>query len=326
MSLNQKFEKFMLSLPSIEAIDSIVLSHKDNKLKKADYLAMGRKLIIEQKCINQDQADKVQIEIDEYSQNEDYPMFYDKRDINLIIDKLPNKDEINAKIYSKITRLLENYLSRADKQIESTRQLFKNFEALGVLVILNEKVKVLSPEIVSARISQRLKEQNNGRLRFNNIDYVIFVSETHHIKGIPCVIVIEGAGATLAPSSISSYIDYLIKSWAYFNGGDCLKVNGEDFFNHVEEKCEPPPKDITRQQDRVLWYHKNRYMKDWTDNQVNRATAKLIDKIKPYVLKGGPKIPTAELAEMMMPFSDFIEESNIRGLDLRELKKYHSHK
>ena len=64
-------------------------------------------------------------------------------------------------------------------------------------------------------------------------------------------------------------------------------------------------------------------MVNWSDEQVSKAAAKNIDTIQPYALKGGPKPPNAELAELMMEFSDFIEESNIRGLDLKELKKYH---
>lgn len=56
MSIDSRFEKFMLSLPSIESIDSIELSEELRKEKKADYLGMGRKIIFEQKCITQEQS------------------------------------------------------------------------------------------------------------------------------------------------------------------------------------------------------------------------------------------------------------------------------
>lgn len=46
MSIDSRFEKFMLSLPSIESIDSIELSEELRKEKKADYLGMGRKIIL----------------------------------------------------------------------------------------------------------------------------------------------------------------------------------------------------------------------------------------------------------------------------------------
>lgn len=324
MTLENRFENFMLSLPSVEGIDSIVLDHKDRQFKKADYLAMGRKLVVEQKCINQEQASKIQLEIDKYSKDENYPIFYGKRDFNLIIDKLPNKNEIKQKVFSNITNLLEDYLRQANKQIESTRQLFENYEAYGLLVILNEKVKVLSPEIVSTRIQQRLKERRDGKPRFNNINYVIFISETHLFKGLPSVIVIKGVGASSASQNISDYIDYLVNSWAQFNGGGCFKIDDvEGYFKHIEEKLELSPKTVSRSEARAIWYSKNRYMKDWSDVQVAQTAAKFIDQIQPYVMKGGPKLPTAKLAEMMLEFGDFIEESNIRGLDLRELKKNH---
>lgn len=48
MSIDSRFEKFMLSLPSIESIDSIELSEELRKEKKADYLGMGREDHFEQ--------------------------------------------------------------------------------------------------------------------------------------------------------------------------------------------------------------------------------------------------------------------------------------
>jgi hypothetical protein len=101
MSLDERFEKFMFGLTSVEGIDLIELYGSDIKKKKADYLAMGRKIVIEQKCINQDQASKIQKEVEKFSESDEYPVFYGKRDVNVVIDKLPNKNQIKRNIYSK---------------------------------------------------------------------------------------------------------------------------------------------------------------------------------------------------------------------------------
>lgn len=324
MLLDQRFEKFLLSLPSVEGIDSIELDYVDRKSKKADYLAMGRKFVIEQKCINEDQAGKIQIEVEKYANTEDYPVFYGKRDLNLVLEKLPNRDEVKRKIYSRVTKMLESYLRQADKQIESTQALFNLKESCGVLLILNDKVKVLSPEVVTTRIQQRLNEKRDDFPRFKNIDYVIFVSETHNVKGVPVIVVIEGAYASSKSSEISEYIDYLIHSWGQFNGGGCQEFQDVDaYVEMIEENSEPIPEKMTRSEARILWYRENRYMKTWTNDQVSMRAAALIDKIQPFVMKGGPKISKEKLTDQMMQFGDFIEESNLRGLDIREFKKFH---
>jgi hypothetical protein len=65
-------------------------------------------------------------------------------------------------------------------------------------------------------------------------------------------------------------------------------------------------------------------MKNWSDEKVLKGAAKCVELIQPFVMKNGPKLPASELAEMMMEFGDFIEESNLRGLDLREMRAFHS--
>ncbi|XIR74321.1 hypothetical protein AB2F51_21370 [Escherichia coli] len=159
MSIDSRFEKFMLSLPSIESIDSIELSEELRKEKKADYLGMGRKIIFEQKCITQEQSQKIELELEQYVNDENYPVFYGERDFNLVIKDLPNSEDIKNRVFVRITKLLESYLSQACKQIESSKNIFNLDNSVGVLVILNEKIKILSPDLVVYRLQQRMKEK-----------------------------------------------------------------------------------------------------------------------------------------------------------------------
>ena len=159
--LEVRFQQFMTQLPSIEGIDGIKLSAEKRKNKIADYFGLGRSIIFEQKCINQDQSEKIQSEINTHSGKDYYPYFYGKRDINLFIDKFPDAENVKRRIYSKITKLLEDYMSSADKQIKSTSLLFNIQSYSGVLIILNDKVNVLSPEVICYRVAQRLKEKDS---------------------------------------------------------------------------------------------------------------------------------------------------------------------
>ena len=324
MSLDQKFKEFVLSIPSIEDIDSLPKSDIDHNKKKADYLGMGRKIIFEQKSITKDQADKIQSIVEQYSHLDEYPVFYGKRDLDLALENLPGNEKIKSEILSKITKLIESYLRQADKQIASTKQQLGLNESSGALLILNERVKVLSPEIISYTIQKRLREETMGDLRFRNIDHVIYISETHHINGATVSLIIEGKSAKRFGNNVNEYFDYLLHSWGAFKGGGTKKgINTEEFFNSIEEKQEPIPKKVTRSQARVLWYRSNRYMKDWNNEQVASTAAKLIDSMAPYFIKNGPQVPPGVVAEMAMEFGDFIEEANIRGLDIREFGKYH---
>lgn len=326
IELEVRFQQFMAQLPSIEDIDGIKLSVEERRNKIADYFGLGRSVIFEQKCINQDQSEKIQSEIDAHSEEDYYPYFYGKRDINLILDKFPDAENVRRRIYSKTTKLLEDYLRSANKQIKSTSLLFNIPSYSGVLIILNDKIEVLSPEVIASRIAQRLKEKDsNGTIRFNEIAYVLLISETHLYKGqIPVSIRIEAPDAKNCNPKVSEYLDYIEHSWALFNGGSLVKLESENnFFNNLEEKQEKSDsKKITRSEERIMWYKKHRYMQNWSDDKVLEASAKLISDILPFITKGGPKMPINELAERMLAFSDFIEESNYRGLDLKELKKW----
>lgn len=320
MSIDSRFEKFMLSLPSIESIDSIELSEELRKEKKADYLGMGRKIIFEQKCITQEQSQKIELELEQYVNDENYPVFYGERDFNLVIKDLPNSEDIKNRVFVRITKLLESYLSQACKQIESSKNIFNLDNSVGVLVILNEKIKILSPDLVVYRFQQRMKEKKDDDFRFNTIDYIIFISETHEINGNPVVIILEGPNAAKNPAEINEYLNYIANGWSQFNGRNTMKIgNARDLFINLEEKEEPKSNSLTRTDERKLWYRKNRYMKDWSDDKVLQAAVDHMNKIMPFILKNGPKLPVDKLGELMLAFGDFIEESNMRGLDLKGL-------
>jgi hypothetical protein len=312
----------MLSLPSIEGVDNLPIGGGE---KKADYLGMERKFVFEQKAITAEQASRIDREIEKYARDKNFPLFYGTRDINLVIDKLPNKDQIHRDIYSSITKILESYLSQANKQISSTKIILDISGSLGVLVILNENIRVLSPEVIATRIQQRLREERDGKLRFSAIDYVLLFSETHTFQGRPIAVSIEGHGATNTSPEQAEYIRYIIHSWSQFNGGDCLEIkSGASFFDKLTEVKDVPPARTSRSEARVAWYREDRYMKSWSDEQVLKGAAKYVELIQPFVMKDGPKLPTTEMAEMMMEFGDFIEESNLRGLDLRDMRAFHS--
>jgi hypothetical protein len=58
------------------------------------------------------------------------------------------------------------------------------------------------------------------------------------------------------------------------------------------------------------------------DKKLLEYGSKLIEYITPYFLKGGPRLPVEQMGKMGFLFGDFIEETNFRGLDLKEMKQH----
>jgi hypothetical protein len=323
-SLKSRFEQFMSILPSIEMIDDLLPDGKHGE-RIADYFGLGRKIIFEQKAITTDQADKIQREIDKYQDEDFFPLFYGKRDINEILKHFPDQYLVRQKIYNLITRVLEEYLSSANKQIPSTEALFGLQNTVGVLIILNDSIRVLSPEIIAHRINSRLLEKiNSGEFRFNRVNYVVLISETHNFKGkMPLILTIEGPSISENKDIVSEYLQYLSVSWAHYNGGELAQLSVEEInwqdFKEAQKKIDLPK---TRSQERTEWYGYNPYLSPLTDEQLLEYGSKLIEAILPYVLKGGIQAPIQRVGEMFLQFGDFIEETNHRGVDLKEMKEH----
>lgn len=324
LDLRSRFEAFMDLMVSIESIDRIDIPSIAGSPKKADYFGMGRSIIFEQKAINEDQIEKVQEEMEKHAEKHYYPVFYGKRDINLILDKFPNKEEVKKKLYYRTTKLLEDYLSSANKQIESTSRIFGISNYTGVLVILNDKVKLLSPEIITNRMFDRLKERrSNGDLRFPKISVVLIISDTHLYKQkVPLVLLVKNEQSPPHSEEVEEFLHYLIHSWSEYNGGRAAFIEDpHEALANTKERPEQPRTRFTRSEERVNWYEQNRYMESWSDDEIYKNCAEYVAAIAPFYIKGGPRIPPHVLAEASLAFSDFIVESNLRGLDMKEIKK-----
>jgi len=309
-------------LPSIRSIDDIPQDSYDSSQEIADYFAYNRTLIIEQKSITTDQANKIQSIIEAYSDEDFYPMFFGERDLNLVLEKFPNGEAVRRKLYVQITKALEGYLNKAKRQIKSTADVFAVDDPCGLVIVLNDKVKSLSPEVVVTRLSQRLHERrSDGSLRYEGIHFVLYVCETHLLDGcIPNSFLIEGPSSGRLQRH-REYIDYIVASWAFFCGGNLLRRPFEDAFVGLTEREEPIPQHMSRSRHRELWYKTRPYMRSWSDESVVAAATAYLKEIGPYFSTKGPKLPSEELGARALQFVDFVQEFNFRGLDFREVMK-----
>ena len=328
MDLNDRFSTFMKAVSSIEDIDAIPIPQKYTSPKKADYFGMGRSVIFEQKSINQEQASKIQNELDKRNNEDYYPIFYGNRDVNLVLEHFPNKEEMQRKLFNQITKLIEDYLSNADKQIFSTAKVFGIAKYTGVLIILNESIGVLSPEIVTHKLSRLVtQKRKDGGLRFSRVSYVLFISEAHlYRQTTPIALLLQNDLVPPHDNTVEEYMHYLIHAWSEFNGGEAaLFEDSDEFLKSTKQKPGKKKSMLTRSEEREQWYKANRYMKGWSDDEVYKKCGEYIAAIGPFFMKGGPKMSKPMLGEATLAFSDFIVESNIRGLDIREIKRRYGH-
>jgi hypothetical protein len=163
ISLNDRFKTFLTQLPFAEAIDGLELPPEFDDSKRADFLIDNRKAIIELKSLESDPEHKIQTELKNHQDRDEYPLFYGELELSNILKHLPDGEEIQKKLLYKISRSIEQSFKKADKQICATKDIFSCPDSIGLLVLLNEDVSILSPEIISYRVSQLFaKTENDG--------------------------------------------------------------------------------------------------------------------------------------------------------------------
>jgi len=322
--IEKRFERFMASTGGVESIDSLCAEKEGSK--KADYLWCERDVIVEQKVLRTDPGEKVQRELDKQSGREEYPLFYGSVDVNAIIKRLPNGEEIRKRIYFNITRSLEDIIRSAEKQIRDSKAELCLPESHGLVVILNDAIGILSPNIIVSRISHLLhRTDSDGNNKYPNIEYIWLIQENYEIKiressALP-LILLSGPMARES-EKYEECFRYIQKRWADFNNAPLFSTNADRVsdLNFQEKKDQERPNKITKQE---LWerqYRASPYLRNLSDVDVLKHGERMFETLLPYFLKGGPRKPLSEMEDMFIGWSNFLEEARHRALDLKGLQ------
>jgi len=319
----------MESLSFVQDIDAMKMPPEFETFKRADFLIDEGKAIVEQKWLRSDPEYKVHNELDKHKDRKEYPLFYGKWELQKILKHLPDGEEINGKLFLKISRSIEQSVREANRQLKETKVIFDCPRAIGILVLLNEDVSVLSPEIIASRVSQLLAKTHNGRLCYSNITAVWFLMENysrraHNGQKLLPSVVINGPTAK-NNTELTTILERLQSNWSIFTGiprikGQERRISDSDFetIAHAkgQERSAMKLHDSWREQ-----YHASRYLANMNDGDVLRYGSKLMSSMLPHFLKGGRKIPPSELEPLLIKWTHFLEEMNIRGLDLKKMPK-----
>ena len=320
-SLEERFNKFLQSLPGTESIDDLVSSGQFRAKRRADFLLRNREVILELKTLKSDTSPKVEREIEKHRDREDFPLLYGQVDLEGVLKHLSDGDDIKRKIYLNITRSIEDAVRSAEEQIAGTRELFQLKTSVGMLVILNDSVDILNPEVVAKRTRDLILRREISQGKENSINCAWLIFESHAIKA--------SSAQTLFPSifiegrnysdlgSFDTSMEMLQAKWANFNGAGVVfspsKI-GELIFESPSKTKESPK---TKQEYWRMLYEASPYMRTLSDEQILSRGAVIFKKIAPYMLVGGPRVSKEEMEPMWIEWSDFLQEASFRGLDLR---------
>lgn len=329
-SLNDRFKAFLSQLPFAEAIDDLKLPPEFDESKRADFLIENRKAIIELKSLESDPEHKIHTELESHQERDEYPLFYGELELDKVLKHLPDGEQIQKKLFYKISRSIEQSFREADKQIRTTKDILNCPDSIGLLVLLNEDISVLSPEILSYRVSQLLaRTDDDGSTHYKSITSVWFILESFSLKTrkgdklLPSI-VIDGPGAAERPE-LTNILNILQSNWAAFNGvpyvtANIGKIVDSDFIRLSELEKEHqqfmPRHELWRKQ-----YRNNPYLKSLSDDAVLTHGARLLSFMTPNFLKDGYRIPFDQMAQFMEGWTHFLEEVRIRGLDLKKMPK-----
>jgi hypothetical protein len=327
--LERRFLRFLKSVPGSEALDDLLAGEAYRGERRADYLLFERRVIVEVKSLETDTSPKVEKEMDQHRERDDFPLVYGKVELSKVLDHLPDGKAINDRIFFKTTRSIEDATRSAEEQITNTARILGLPGSVGVLVMLNQGVDILTPEIVASRVAMLMQRKGGDGLYRSPIAFSWLLFESHIVTNGPAdrtlpMIALKGPHAA-AYAWFDELLTYLEVAWAQFNGRPLFEMSPEQFKSLSMASAAPskelqPGEKLTKQQLWELTYKHKLYLRALPDDQVLLRGKQAIDALTPYFLSGGPKYAPEQVEPLMVVWNDFLCEARYRGLDLRQMR------
>lgn len=325
-NLEGRFKVFLGEFEGAESIDDLTLTPEQQRANKADYFFEGRSIVGELKALYTDTAPKVEAILAPHRERPEWPIFYGEQELQKILRHLPDRDELNAKIIQAITDSIERVVEKANRQIRDTKETFGLPEVGGLLIILNDVVDMLSPELVTYRVRRSLNKRTpDGELRFPHVSAVLLIGGTHYTQMTPTL---KGIPTLLMPNTVpeagkvEEFVRALNSKWASFEGTPLFHVDTETLpdlkFSKFSDDAREPPRPLTRQDSWSIEYHLSPYLRPLSEEKFLEFGERVFEELSSRMIKGAPKTPKEEMLPLMMRWSHFLDEVKYRGLDMRK--------
>jgi hypothetical protein len=326
-NLEGRFKVFLRDLEGAESIDDLELTPEQRRANKGDYFFAGRTVIGELKALYEDTASKIEAILEPYRETPEWPLFFGEQDLEKVIQRLPESDKIRAKIVGSVTRSIEAVVEKANRQIRATKETFGLPDAGGLLMILNDAVDILSPDLIVYRVRRALNKRTpDGELRFPNVSAVLVIGGVHYsqmnpkLKGLPILLI---PNAVTEAARVEEFVRELNEKWAAFERKPLIHVESEDIpklgFRRFSEEAKEPRWPMKRHEYWSLLYRRRPYLRQLSEDELLEFGAKALEDVGSRFIKGTPKTPMAEMEPMMIRWSHFLDEAQHRALDLRKL-------
>jgi len=289
--------------------------------RKADFRCLNGLLAIELKSLETAPSDRMNNLMDVLQQRADWPVFMGSAPIQAFLPHLDDRDQVERQLLERIGRPIEKQLSKADKQLAAHQIAFPRTNVVRIVILINEDHEIYDPKVV-AHLVQRLllQEKTDGR-RFNNIDGVIFFSERHATAigqqiAFP-ITWIEGPTIEIQPWK-RDIVDLLFQKWAEWNA---IALHHAAGFDTKFESIDHIPDQMKRHEAWELAYKRDRYMSDFTNDEVRNRfdEAMCISCLKFF--RGSPLKPADETVMWSMStISHLMLEMGWRGIPVTQFQ------
>lgn len=211
-----RFLEFCKSFPGAECIDDLPVPPQSPD--RADYFFYGRRIIVEVKSIEKDPNAKLV----RFLRQSGIDLPDGRYALSEVVKGHPDSD-LESKAWDKFTASISRALEKANSQIRDTKKIFQTGEADGVLILFHGKVASLTPDIILARVRQRLmKQTETGEWAHSHLTHIVLLSEIHKLKltdgtMLSAIIPIANHGA-VDKFGTGAYISAMFNIWAQYLG------------------------------------------------------------------------------------------------------------
>lgn len=187
-------------------------------------------------------------------------------------------------------------MSKANKQVISTIEHLKmNPDTAGTLIIINELAEFFEPDVLVNYIAAMLgtkSMKSPSELRFPHLYNVILMQDTHKVKNtnqsgtfIPVYYVVnDNLEDTETTQIAEKALSDIIEKYSHYN--NCNHAIHNNGLFDIEKIEQPKAKEPLRGQEWIEdQYRKNRYMKDFTDEQLIELGSMVMSVCYAIVLK-----------------------------------------
>jgi hypothetical protein len=317
-----RFREFLGMLPGAESLDNPAILLPNVPIKRADYLLFQRSMIVEVKQLESDPEFKVESIIERYRSLPSYPLFFGKRTLQAVLEHMPAdlQEEIKKMVYDAISRSISGDCEEGNRQIRETREYFGLSRASGVIFILNDRIPILSPNVLAARVRQQMhKRTSAGADRFPEISHVCGMSWAHLVlanDATPAhpVAIVEGPASRSHPNA-SGQLDYILDAWSRNENATLL----QDVHANLEDYQSDLPATSTAQiRAHEAWraaYRGERYLEAMDTPALMTHGQSVFAELAPHFLLDAEK--HGDLSSLMHRWTHFLEECELRNLDMR---------